>query len=264
MVWFVAFLLLTGTCPLAQAVRSNRQTTLRQPLVWAFLAWAAWIGVACNRALWLPTEERVAPYGALCLTGCTGIAVFGARRPGAGAWNFVVVGLLAVLLLPLLNRWGELRPEPAQELFLGVTLLVPLLNYIPTRLGPGVTLTAAGCTLEWARLVGWTEPLTMPWLGLALLACGPWAAWVGVARRRASDTELDRLWLAYRDRFGFVWGQRIREQFNRSAHHSGWPVVLRWQGLQTTAPHPSSDPAALLAILRAVLKRFTTEEGTLP
>jgi hypothetical protein len=72
-------------------------------------------------------------------------------------------------------------------------------------------------------------------------------------------TEFDRLWLAYRDRFGFVWGQRMREQFNRAAHHAGWPVVLRWGGLHTTATEAAPDPAAMLATLRAVLKRFGPE-----
>jgi hypothetical protein len=38
-------------------------------------------------------------YLALCLTGCVGVAVLGARRPGVGAWDFVLLGLLAVLLL---------------------------------------------------------------------------------------------------------------------------------------------------------------------
>jgi hypothetical protein len=193
----------------------------------------------------------------LCLTGCAGVAVLGARRPGVTAWNFVVVGLLAVLLLPILNGLGELRLESAQELFLGVTLLVPLLNYLPTRLGPGVLLAAAGCGLEMARLI---EPASPAWfrpVGLGLLAGGPWTAWAGQWKRGSSATEFDRLWLSYRDRFGFVWGQRLREQFNRAADHAGFPVVLRWKGLQ---PETTADAAALMSLLRAVLKRFGPEE----
>jgi hypothetical protein len=260
MAGFVAGLLLLGIVPLAQALRANQRTTLRQPLLWALVAWAAWLGVAWSRVFSPEREEPVAAYAALCLTGCAGIAVLGARRPGAAAWNFVVIGLLAVLLLPILNGLGELRLEPAQAWFLGVTLLVPLLNYLPTRLGPGILLTAAGCTMEMTRLLGWTEPTGTSSLGLALLAIAPWAAWVGVARRGTSQAEFDRLWLAYRDRFGFVWGQRMREQFNRAARHAGWPVVLRWRGLQATASNATCDPEAFLATLRAVLKRFGPEE----
>ena len=41
------------------------------------------------------------------------MAVWGRDGPGVGAWNFVVAGLLAVLLLPVLNGLGELRLETA-------------------------------------------------------------------------------------------------------------------------------------------------------
>jgi hypothetical protein len=251
-----ALLLLMGICPLAKALGANRRTTLRQPLLWALLAWAAWLAVAWSRVLRPEAGERATAYTALCLTGCAGVAVLGARRPGVSAWNFVVVGLLAVLLLPLLNGLGELRLEEAQELFLAATLTVPLLNYLPTRLGPAVLLAAGGCAGELLRLRGWSSPAP----GLLLLAGGPWIAWLGVGRTRADATEFDRLWLAYRDRFGFVWGQRMREQFNRAAHHADWPVVLRWRGLRATTTRPQPDPSMVLATLRAVLKRFGSEE----
>lgn len=254
-----ALLFLAGVCPLAMALRANRTTTLWHPLLWALAAWAAWFGVAWLRVLRPEGEERLADYAALCLTGCAGIAVLGARRPGASAWNFVVAGLLAVLLLPILNGLGELRLEPAQEIFLAVTLLVPVVNYLPTRLGPEAIAAAAGCGWEMMRLFGWISPARLPWLGLFLLALTPWAAWTALTMRAAAPAEFDRLWLAYRDRFGFVWGQRMREQFNRAAHHAGWPVVLRWSGLHVTDGAPSPDPAALVAMLRAVLKRFETE-----
>jgi hypothetical protein len=254
-----ALLLLLGTYPLAMALRCNRTTTLWQPLLWALAAWSAWIGVAWLRALWPGADERLAVYAALCLTGCAGIAVLGARRPGALAWNFVVAGLLAVLMLPILNGLGELRLESAHEIFLAVTLLVPILNYLPTRLGMCAVLTAAGCGWETMRLLGWAAPPGFSDMGLLLLALAPWEAWAALARRRAA-TEFDRLWLAYRDRFGFVWGHRMQEQFNRAAHHAGWPVVLRWSELFITPAEPSPDPAALVATLRAVLKRFGSEE----
>lgn len=251
-----ALLLATDVYPLALALWANRRTTLRQPVLWAMLAWAAWLGVACCRVLSLEMDERGLVYAALCLTGCAGVAVLGARRPTVSAWNFVVIGLLAVLLLPLLNGLGELRLEAAQELFLLATLTVPLLNYLPTRLGPGVVVMAAGCGSELLRLRGWSSPAP----GLLLLACGPWAAWLGVRIGSAGATEFDRLWLAYRDRFGVVWGQRMREQFNRAAHNAGWPVVLRWRGLRMTTTQPPPDPAALLNTLRSILKRFGPED----
>ena len=253
-----ALLVLAGLFPLAKALRGNWTTTLRQPLLWALLAWSAWIGFAWSRVLRPETDDSLAAYGALCLTGCAGIAVLGARRPGASAWNFVVVGLLAVLLLPILNGLAELRLEPAQQLFLAVTLIVPVLNYLPTRLGLAILLAAVGCGCEMIRIFGWAAGF--PSVGLLILAAAPWTAWAAVANRGQTPTEFDRLWVAYRDCFGFVWGQRMREQFNRAAHHAGWPVVLHWHGLQVKAEQPSPDPAQLLATLRAVLKRFGPEE----
>jgi hypothetical protein len=259
-----AVLLLTGLYPLANALRANRSTTLRQPLLWTLLAWSAWIGVAWGRVIQLEVEERMPAYGALCLTGCAGIAVLGARRPGVSAWNFVVVGLLAVLLLPILNGMGEPRLEPAHELFLAVTLIVPLLNYLPTRLATGVVLAAAGCGGELVRLIEWASPTRIPWLGLLLLGIAPWASWAGIVRRKSTATTFDQLWLAYRDRFGFVWGQRMREQFNRAAHHAGWPVVLHWDGLHSRDDQPSPDLELLLAMLRSILKRFEVADKSEP
>jgi hypothetical protein len=251
-----ALVLLSGGYPLVQALRANRNTTLRQPLMWALLAWLTWIGVAWLRLLRPGWVERSTAYIALSLTGCSGVAVLGARRPGASAWNFVVAGLLAVLLLPILNGMGEPRLEAAQQLFLAATLGVPFLNYLPTRLGPDAFVAAAGCGWEMLRLSGWISSARSPWVGLFLLALTPWTAWTALAIGQSAQTEFDRLWLAYRDRFGFVWAQRMREQFNRAAHHAGWPVELRWSGLQTMGTESSPDSAEMLEMLRSVLKRF--------
>jgi hypothetical protein len=255
-------LLLMGACPLARALWASRDTTLRQPLLWALLAWSAWIGVAWVRVLLPGGVERTVVYGSLCLTGCAGIAVLGARRPGASAWNFVVAGLLAVLLLPIFNGWGEPRLEEAQGLFLAATLLVSGLNYLPTRLGPGVVVASFGCGWEMARLMEWAAGTSS--LPLLLVAVAPWTAWASLTLRVPAITEFDRVWLAFRDRFGFVWGQRMREQFNRAAHHAGWPVVLCWSGLQVTTTEASLDSAALLALLRAVMKRFEITDQAEP
>lgn len=252
-VW--GLLLSTGVYPLARAFRANRATTLRQPQLWSLLAWTAWMGVAWSPVLRIEPDVRLEIYFALCLTGCAGVAVLGARRPGVGSWNFVVVGLLAVLLLPVLNGLGELRLETIHWWFLSVTLAVSLVNYLPTRLGPSVFLLSFGCGLEMAQLIG----ASSSGVAMGLLAVAPWTAWATLRCRGSSGSEFDRLWLAYRDRFGFLWGQRMREQFNRAAHHAGWPVHLRWSGLHTTTGD-TPDSAEMLALLRAVLKRFGPQE----
>src|ERR1700756_5554100 len=93
-------LLLSGFYPLYRAWRGAAGTTLRHSVVWAFLAWGGWCAAA------LLDGSPALGYLALCLTACAGVAVLGARRPGVGAWDFVVLGLLAVLLLPLAESRG--------------------------------------------------------------------------------------------------------------------------------------------------------------
>src|ERR1700722_6906550 len=117
-----ALVMLTGFYPLARAALANRTTTLRPALAWTAAALAAWTAVTFD------PDSLALPYLALCLSGCAGVAVLGARRPGAGAWNFVVGGLLAVFLLPVASGLGTPRLEPAHLIFAGATLTVVLLN----------------------------------------------------------------------------------------------------------------------------------------
>src|SRR5205814_8699122 len=110
------------------------------------------------------SAARVVRYLALSLTGCAGVAVLGARRPGVGAWNFVLFGLLAVALLPLaecLITGGELHLAGPRTLFLASTLAVPFCNYLPTRLGPAAVLLAVASALALATLAN-SEALDRP------------------------------------------------------------------------------------------------------
>jgi hypothetical protein len=190
------------------------------------------------------TEALLGRHVALSLTGCAGVAVLGARRPGVGAWNFVVCGLLAVLLLPVVQGVGVAHLATEFRIFLAAVLAIGLSNYLPTRAGPGALLIGIGCGLMFA---GVHEVGAGFCLGL-----GPWLALVLLTRKREA-TEADRLWLDFRDRFGVVWGQRVREQMNRSAANAGWPVSLTWHGLERKG---HVDEQAILDTLRALLTRF--------
>jgi hypothetical protein len=264
--WLVC---LTAAFPLWRAWRANRRTSLLQALNWAIGSWAAWVIALGISAREQPATGAAARYIALSLTGCAGVAVLGARRPGVGAWNFVVVGLLAVLLLPLaesLFARGELQVGGFRAVFLGATLAVGVLNYLPTRLAPGAVLLGLGSALEVATLSGAPTLPDPASVGLAL-GLAPWAAHGAIRRRPRALSEFDRLWLDFRDRFGLVWGQRLREQFNRSAAHAGWPVVLRWQGLRLVAGATLPEPAVqavLVETLRALRKRFGPEPNGKP
>src|SRR5262249_18169571 len=149
-------------------------------------------------------------YVALCLSGCAGIAVLGARRPGAGPWNFVLIGLLAVLLLPIaesLLTGREPQLGGVRLLFLSATLAVGILTHRPTGLALAALLLAAADAAEIVPLVcdregpGWS--LLVGHLSLALC---PWVAFAQIIWPRPVASEFDRLWLDFRDRFGLVWG----------------------------------------------------------
>lgn len=266
--WIDIFFL-ASSYPLWLAWQANRRTALFQALNWAIVAWGGWGWVELATWEWWGEAPVPIRYLALCLTGCAGVAVLGARRPGVGAWNFVIIGLLAVLLLPLAEMVfprGQLRLEWFRLFFLGATLAVGILNYLPTRLAPAALVLALACGIE---VLGLTGPETLanhareiePFSRL-LLALVPWLAYGGIRLQPPARSEFDRLWLDYRNRFGLVWAQRLREQFNRSAAHAGLPVHLHWQGLRLDSGQPFPGPSeweTMLATLRALMKRFGPE-----
>jgi len=149
------------------------------------------------------------------------------------------------------SGFGTPRLEPAHLIFLSVTLVVVLLNHLPTRAGVAVPLTGVAVALELARLAGVDVPAEVRQTGRLLLALSPWAAWLA-SRRSAPASEVDRVWLGFRDRYGLLWAQRVREQFNRSASSAGWQARLGWTGLYP----PGAEDHEALTTLQALLKRF--------
>jgi hypothetical protein len=260
-------LLLSAAYPLGRAWQATRGTTLLHAGNWLLGAWAVWAAALLAAVAVRGTAAGSLDYMALCLTGCAAVAVLGARRPGVGAWNFVVLGLLAIDLLPVAEGWGRPRLDWPRVVFLGGTLAIGVLNYLPTRIAAGVICVAIGLAVELAVLAspaGDTGGLTrLATVTRCLLAVGPWAALVQVRVSHPGWSEFDRLWLGFRDRFGLVWAQRTREQFNRAAAHAGWPVLLRWGGLRLLAGTAPLDPEVqveIVATLRNLLKRFCPED----
>jgi hypothetical protein len=247
---------LSSAWPLWQAWRANRRTTLQHALAWSTAAWLAWAALIVLDHSG-PATVATTRYLALCLTGCAGIAVLGARAPIAGPWNFVLLGLLMVLLLPWVENVLLGRPllDPLRLVFVIATLAVGVLNYLPTRLGGTVLVLAVGCGVELKLLLETLgEESSEAWLvhvsrGLIPVAC--WLGWV-MARKVPGASEFDRHWLAFRDRFGLMWGQRVRDQFNRAANNAGWPVWLRWTGLDGG----TNETKEMVDTLQIMLKRF--------
>jgi hypothetical protein len=257
-----SFLLSLGLVPLAEAWKANRATTLRHALVWGLAALLNWL------TAWVLAESGSAaplPFLALCLTGAASVAVLGARRPYVGAWNFVVVGLLAVMLLPLFESMvlGKELYEPLRIFFMAATIGVGVLNFIPTRMGPAALLLGFGCAGELSELfaAGWLRPTARDAARLAL-ATAPlvaWACWLG----RRHGSAVDELWFDFRDRYGLLWGQRVREQFNHAARHAGWPVVLTWRGIRASSPSAEQCEREMLHTLAAVTQRFLGRDTAL-
>jgi hypothetical protein len=251
-VWSLVAVILAGI-PLGRALWANRHTALAFALIWAALAWVGWIwNVAAG--------ELTARYLSLCLTACAGIAVLGARRPGVIAWNVVVGGLLAVLLVPLGQDFvagTSWLTDAVWKTFLGIVLGAGTLNYLPTRLWPASLALLAACLLELAKL----ESSPRPWLNVLAIdvaALALWLSWGLTRMARATDKGCDRLWQQFRDRFGFVWAQRVREQFNAAVQHANMDVDLAWSGprTKTGAAMDENQTAAARQLLVALMQRF--------
>lgn len=252
---------LSSWCPLARLCQVKQHTSLIHACCWALAAWLAWGGLLAGLAFDLRSLTALR-YLAICMTGCAGVAVLGARRPGASAWNFVVLGLLAVLLLGLAENYflgTGLQPGVVRGVFLSATLAVGILNYLPTRLALAALLLGVGGGLELFELIkpGQTPAWARSPFPEMLVLCVPWTAWLSTRWQRQAILAFDQVWLDFRNGYGLVWGQRVREQFNRSAAHGQLPVELGWSGLRGHAgPPDAATHNGCQEILSALLKRF--------
>jgi hypothetical protein len=262
----IGLIFLTGIFPFWEAWKANQMTTLRPAVSWAFAGWLAWGWIIWTEIIQGDPASVDLRYLAISLTGCAGVAVLGARRPGVVAWNFVIAGLLVVMLFLLVEsrRAGDdLILNRLKIICLGSSVAVGILNYLLTRLGPAAILLALSNVFDITTLAG-SDSLAAKLapaeaIGRLMLALVPWAAYAGILWQASPPSEFDRHWLTFRNRFGMVWAQRLREQFNESAKHAGWPVILRWQGLRLSRGVPLPDSAArqeMLANLQALMKRF--------
>lgn len=256
----VAGLIAAGLLPLLLAWRSHRATSLAHALVWAILAWLAW-GLAFLVGPGEATAVDPWLYCALCLTGCAGVAVLGARRPQVFAWNFVVLGLFAVMMLPIVETLviGTHSAGPLRIFFMTATIAVGILNYLLTRLAPAALVLAGACAAETVLLFApaWLPGEAAPMIAAGLLATVPWIGWSCLRAQGPNLGATDRLWLDFRDSWGLFWAQRVREQFNRAAANAGCPMTLTWSGVRGPG---SVDEQKAREILRAILQRFVVPD----
>lgn len=189
-----------------------------------------------------PAHAAHLRYLAAASTFCPVMALLGAKRPQHRAWQFIVLTLWVVLVMPvgesLLNRPGaELTLHPGRVFFLVLLAAMGVSNRVATNAWLPATLWGAG---QAALLAEHLAPAVAPapasaaWLGLVLL-CG---ALLWPMCRRATDSRaagsIERLWLDFRDAFGVVWSLRVMERFNAAVEQQGQHQKLAWHGLAPT------------------------------
>jgi hypothetical protein len=245
--WIVAGIALAIAGVAAAGFRRLRGTTLSAPAAWALaaalgvavveagLAWRGELADSMTASLWR--------YAAAAGTFCPLMGVLGAKRPQDRGWQWVVLSLWVILLVPALQavaaRSGtRLELYGAWRLLLAALIAVGLLNYLPTRYALAAVLFAIGQALLFAPYLITIEssgdgPRI---IGLALILAASALALVIESRRvllpsddgEPSIARFNARWFAFRDGWGAFWGLRVMQRVNQTAELSGWPVRLEW------------------------------------
>lgn len=242
-----------------------RGTTLTHVRGWAICAVAA-----IAAATLFPSDAR--KFAAWSLTFCPALSLLGAKRPQHIAWNFVVLSLWGVLILPVLESallrpgapidLGELRPW-----FLLGLILLTTVSYFATRYAAAGVLLAVSQALFFARYLPFASlgpNLSFLKLGaVAVLFLAVVVAELRFHRRHADELHpLDVLWLDFRDSFGLFWSLRVAERVNAACESGKRPEHLEWEGFVVPPDHAlgSALDAALAGglrtTLRGLLRRF--------
>jgi hypothetical protein len=267
-----AVALASALCPVCRFCRSVWSTSLQSTALWAVVLVCAWLAAAV--ADWLGdmaeiTRGHVRLLGAV-IALMPGTAVLGARQPGHRAWNFIVLSLLGVFSLPILEQWVMRRPLESSRVgfdlprfvFYAVVVAVSVGSYLPTRRRYAALLMALGVMSSAVAVGPWSiTPIESDVLvGLARCLVGV-SAWTALWSRGVPATsDFDRTWLRFRERWGVLWAQRVRERWNDAARHYRWPARLEWPGL-VPAPDTTQLPqAAMLDQLLVLLRRFGPPE----
>lgn len=250
---------------LIYAARRLRETTLIAPVLWGCAAVAVNICAGC-------ADGPFIRYAAAVLFVAPTLALLGAKRPQNGAWQFIVLTLVGVLLLPAFQglAFGDDGPH-VHALFRGLIaahIVIGAVNYLPTGFAlSAVLFSAAQACLAWQFLWGIKSEHA-----LVGYASAEFAASVGLLcalilaifqARRTAEPSPDRLWRDFRDAYGLVWGLRIAERLNASAQKHGWPVEFTWGGMLLREGTAELDPATQHRVereLRSHLRRFVSHD----
>ena len=271
--------LIAAFCVVFRGFRRLRGTTLVTASCWAL----AGLVTACGATLHEintggdhPAVSDFAWYFSAILLLCPGIAVLGARKPGAAAWSwFVLLPLVLVLLWPavastsLQNADHHLELEGPAMIGFAVVLVMSSGNYFGTR----YTLPSLLFGASVALFVGPLSPLTsglLPSINVSrlvgsLLLSVATLITLGRSRLPVSSPDgetspLDVLWFEFVDTFGMVWAKRVMDRVNQSAAHEKWVGRLELHGFVWQPDCSDEDRTRtqerLDHTLRWLLKRF--------
>lgn len=250
------------------------ETTLVSAWWWTLVALVGWGGALLIAASgWASDRAWLAllRFAAISLSFCPLVALIGAKRPQHTAWNFVVVSLWAIVVLPageafFLHPGRPVEMGDARGWFLWILILLGPINFVPTRHWLSALLLAGGQFLALSQHLLLVRRDLFPqsaFVAFALITTAILVAW---ARRRSKlgTSPYDRLWLDFRDTFGLFWSLRVQERINAAAQQYDWPLVLTWSGFCDKTNHaplaaidPSIEPV-LRATLKGLLRRFVS------
>ncbi|MFO0914486.1 MAG: hypothetical protein U0795_16120 [Pirellulales bacterium] len=270
-------------CGLARRRSVWEGTTLGAPRRWALAAVAIVVAVDLWIAWMQPdgTTRSAVRYAADTLLLTPFIALLGAKRPQDQGWQWIVVSLWGVLLVPL-AQWlafgqGTFRLHLTWQVFMAILVLAQLANFSGTSQFSSAVVWSLG---QWVLLapalhrlmpfesmtsqpgVAWGRPL-----GMTLLAGAAWWAGTLAGNWDRRGRSWDRAWLDFRDLYGAAWGLRVLERINQPAELAGWPVRLNWSRGFTETEGAAGDPSRvdqpewtheIDRAMRTVLRRFVS------
>jgi hypothetical protein len=207
---------------------------------------------------------------------CPAVSLIGGGR--RRAWNFVVVSLWAIVVLPAAETFFLHPGQPvemgdARGWFLWILILLGPINFVPTRYWPAALLLAGGQVIalgNYLPLIRRDLVVQPEYVGFFVAVAAIVAAWArrltGAPTGRTSANPYDVLWLDFRDSFGLLWSLRVQERINAAAKQFDWDFDLTWSGFRNradgkplTAIDPSVEPT-LRTNFKGLLRRFVSHQ----
>lgn len=264
---------LVGLLGLALWLRARSRLsglTLMAAWAWTGLTLAVQTAAALVAATGKPGGQPGWSYlAAITVFGPT-MAVLGAKRPQHRAWQLIVLVLLVVLAMPGFEALLFGRREITVHGLLGglmvLLIAIGVFNYLPTRFWPAALMMGfAEAVLLAPYLAAAHVRDARPTLALAIEVGAAVLATRFCWRPTRAASDIDRLWIDFRNSLGAIWALRVQERFNAAARQHAWPVVLHWSGLK--AADSGSEPRASESVrndvpertLRMLLRRFVSD-----